>query len=168
MGIDHLPSVGDYWSKDPLLHYAPTADRILRWRFRGISRYLHFVDNDHLAPRRDPTHDRLEKVRPLIDLLSLKFETLYEPSKNVAVDNAMIKFQGRSFLKQYMPIKRGIKVWVLGDSSNGYFSRRKEDHEVNLGAYHHVHFDTFRLLEDLEKYSIYGCGTARKVNSQLH
>ena len=28
MGIDHLPSVDDYWSKDPLLHYAPIADRI--------------------------------------------------------------------------------------------------------------------------------------------
>ena len=37
----------------------------------------------------------------------------------------MIKFTGRSSLKQYMPmkaIKWDIKVWVLGDSSNGYFS----------------------------------------------
>ena len=113
MGIDHLPSVDDYWSKDPLLHYAPIADRIPRWRFREISRYLHFVDNDHLAPRGDPAHDRLGKVRPLIDHLSSKFETLYQPSKNVAVDEAMIKFQGRLSLKQYMPkkpIKRKIKV----------------------------------------------------------
>lgn len=77
------------------------------------------------AQRGDPAHDRLGKVRPLIDLLSSKFETFYEPSKNVAVDEAMIKFQGRSSLKQYMPqksIKRGIKLWVLGDSCNGYFS----------------------------------------------
>ena len=48
-------------------------------------------------------------------------------------------------LKQYMPkkpIKRGIKVWVLGDSSNGYFFRldvytgKKRDGstEHNLGA----------------------------------
>ena len=93
MGIDHLPSVDDYWSKDPLLHYAPIADRIPRWRFREIFWYLHFVDNDHLAPRGDPMHDRLGKVRPLTDHLSLKFETLYKPSKNVAVDEAMIKFQ---------------------------------------------------------------------------
>ena len=38
----------------------------------------------------------------------------------------MIKFQGRSSLKQYMPlkpVKHGIKVWVLADSSNGYFSK---------------------------------------------
>ena len=49
MGIDHLPSVDDYWSKDPLLHCAPIADRIPQWHFCEISRYLHFVDNDHLA-----------------------------------------------------------------------------------------------------------------------
>ena len=193
MGIDHLPSVDDYWSEDPLLHYAPIADRIPRWRFRELSQHLHFVDNDHLAPRGDPAHDRLGKVRPLIDHLSSKFEMLYEPSMNVAVDEAMIKFQGRSSLKQYMPkkpIKRGIKVWVLGDSSNGYFSQldiytgRKEDREVGLGAYvvkklmeglkdkhHHVFFDnyftSFRLLEDLEKDGIYVCGTARKDRKEF-
>ena len=36
----------------------------------------------------------------------------------------MIKFQGRSSLKQYMPMKptkRGIKVWVLADEY-GFFS----------------------------------------------
>ena len=116
MGINHLTSVDDYWSKDPLLHYAPIADRIPQWGFREISRYLHFVNNDDLLPCDDPAHDRLGKVRPLIDHLGSKFATLYEPSKNVAVDQAMIKFQGRSSLKQYMPmkpVKRGIKVWVL-------------------------------------------------------
>ena len=50
-------------------------------------------------------HDRLGKVRPLIDHLSCKFSSLYNPSKDVAVDEAMIKFQGRSALKQYMPMK---------------------------------------------------------------
>ena len=103
------------------------------------------------------------------------------------------KYQGWSSLTQYMPkkpIKHGIKVWVLGDSSNGYFSRfdiytcKKEDREVGLGAYvvkklteglkdkhHHVFFDnyftSFRLLEDLEKDRIYGCGTARKDRKEF-
>jgi len=64
-------------------------------------------------------------VRPLIDHLSQKFKSLYQVNREVAVDEAMIKFQGRSSLKQYMPLKptkRGIKVWVLADSHNGYFS----------------------------------------------
>lgn len=39
------------------------------------------------------------------------------------MEEAMINFQGQ---KQYLPnkpIKRGIKVWVLANSSNGYFSK---------------------------------------------
>ena len=36
MGINKLPSVDDYWSRDPLLRYAPIADKISRWRFREI------------------------------------------------------------------------------------------------------------------------------------
>ena len=99
MGVNHLPSLDDYWSRDQRLRYAPIADRIPRWCFREISRYLLFVDNDHLPPRGDPAHDRLGKVRPLITHLSNKFATLYEPSKEVAVDQAMINFQGHSSLK---------------------------------------------------------------------
>ena len=103
MGINHLPSLNDYWSRDPHLRYAPVADRITRDRFREISRYLHFVDNDTLVPRGEDGHDRLGKVRPLIDHLSTKFAQIYEPHRDIAVDEAMIKFQGRSSLKQYMP-----------------------------------------------------------------
>ena len=176
------------WTTNPLTHYAPITTRIPRWRFREISRYLHFVNNQHLAPRGSPTFDRLGKVRPVIDHFSLQFSALYNPSKNLAVDEAMIKFQGRSALKQYMPmkpIKRGIKVWVLGDSTNGYFSRfdvytgKQEIRHVGLGEHvvkkltselkrknHHVYFDNFftnvKLLEDLLEDGIYGCGTARR------
>ena len=91
MGVDHLPSVNDYWSRDPLLHYAPISDRIPRWRFREISWYLHFVNNEDLSPRGDPAHDRLGKVRPLLNHLSNKFATLYDPSKHVAVDEASFR-----------------------------------------------------------------------------
>ena len=38
----------------------------------------------------------------------------------------MIKFTGCSTLKQFMPmkpVKRGIKVWALADSHNGYFHK---------------------------------------------
>ena len=39
MGINHLPSLNDYWSRDPHLRYAPVADCITRDRFRDISRF---------------------------------------------------------------------------------------------------------------------------------
>ena len=103
--LDHLPAIDDYWSRDPHLRYAPIADRISRQRFIDISWYLHFVDNDHLAPRGDPSYDQLGKVRPFIQHLIERFEDVYKPTQNVTVDEAIIKFQGRSSLKQYMPIK---------------------------------------------------------------
>ena len=113
MGIAHLPALNDYWSTDPTLHYSPIADRISRDHFREISRYFHFVDNTTLPPRGSPGYDRLGEVRPVIDHLSKRFTDLYEPHRKVAVDEAMIKFTGRSTVKQYIPmkpIKRGIKV----------------------------------------------------------
>ena len=129
------------------------------------------------------------KVQALIDHLSQKFKSLYEVNRVVAVDEAMIKFQGRSSLKQYMPLKptkRGIKVWVLADSHNGYFSRfevytgkKGNTAENNLGTGivktltaelmekdHHIFFDNFftneRLFQDLLADDVYSCGTARK------
>ena len=183
MGINQLPAIKDYWKKNDYLHYSPIADRIPRDRFLEISRYIHFVDNSTLQPRGAPGHDRLGKVRPIINHLSAKFAEAYDPHKEVAVDEAMIKFQGRSSLKQYVskkPVKRGIKVWVLGDSKTGYFSKfdvycsKGTSPEKSLGArvvktlteplkgkFHHVYFDNFftsaELLTDLEKDGVYAC-----------
>ena len=189
MSINSLPALKYYWKRDPTYHYAPIASRISRDRFLEVSRYLQFVDNDTLEPRESPSYDRLGKVCPLIDHFTNKFKEVYMPHKEVAVDEAMIKFTGRSSLKQYLPmkpIKRGIKVWVLGDSSNGYFcnfqvytGKVNNTTEKGLGArvvkdltsdlkgkYHHCFFDNYftsaSLLFDLSKDGIYACGTARK------
>ena len=172
-----------------VLRYAPIADRIPRDRFRELSRYLHSVDNDTLVPRDSPGYDRLGKVQPLINHLSNKFEELYQPHREVAINEAMIKFQGWSSLKQYnpmKPIKRGIKVWVLADSHNGYFMKfqvytTKESNRVEhglgeravktltdglQGQHHHVFFDNFftseKLMQDLLAEGVYPCRTARK------
>ncbi|XP_047543240.1 piggyBac transposable element-derived protein 4-like [Vanessa atalanta] len=44
-------------------------------------------------------------------------------SSKQAIDECMVKFKGRSTLKQYMPkkpIKRGFKIWARCDSKTGY------------------------------------------------
>ena len=80
MGINHLPALDDYWSKDPMYHCSPIADR-MRDCFRDISRYLHFIENATLTPRGSPGYDRLGKVRPVIDHLSSCFSDLYYPHR---------------------------------------------------------------------------------------
>lgn len=194
MGINSLPALDDYWKKDSVYHYSPIADRISRGRYREINRYLHYEDNTTLSPRGTPGYDRLGKVRTLLTYIEGKFAAVYNPGRELAVDEAMIKFQGQSSLKQYMPkkpTKRGIKVWVLADSNNGYFSRldvytgkKGNTAEKNLGMrvvkelttdfqekWHRVYFDNFftskRLICDLEEVGIYGCGTARSDRKEF-
>ena len=164
MGINCQPSTEDYWKKDPIHYYI--AQKMSRDRFRDISRYLHFVDNSSLSLRGSANYNKLGKVRPLINHFQEKFSSLCNLNCEIAIDEAMIKFQGCSSLKQYMPmkpIKRGIKVWVWADSRNGYFSqfevctgKMKGAVEHQLGArvmkdltkelqgkWHHVYFVNF-------------------------
>ena len=95
-----------------------------RDRFKQLKRYLHFCDpNQQQPPANDPTHDRLHKIRPVVTYLQEKFETLYYPTKEIALDESMIPFKGRLKFKQRMPlkpVKNGIKVFVLSESSSGY------------------------------------------------
>ena len=59
MSINHLPAIEDYWRTDLFLHYSPVADRISCYRFREISRFLHFVGNTQLLKRGEDSYDRL-------------------------------------------------------------------------------------------------------------
>jgi hypothetical protein len=73
--------------------------------------------------RADQGYDKLYKVRPLLEKIRHNSKACYQPHQQLAVDEAMILFKGRSVMKQYMPlkpIKRGYKMWCLCDSTNGY------------------------------------------------
>jgi hypothetical protein len=93
----------------------------------------------------------------------------------------MIKFKGRSSVKQYLPMKptkRGFKIWTLADASNGYvysfriYKGKETIRTEALGervvkdivkelrfSYRKVYFDNFfttpNLLEYLYKKGIY-------------
>ena len=72
--------------------------------------------------RDSPGYDRLGKVRPIITYLYTKFAELYNPHKEVAMDEAMIKFQGRSSLKRYMPLNQSS-----AESSCGFWQTAEMD-----------------------------------------
>ena len=188
MGINRLPDLYDYWSTDEVFHYYPIASRIPRKRFLEIARFLHFANNENFIPRAEPGHDRLAKVRPVIEFVRRSFLGNYNPHCENSIDEAMIRFKGRSTLKQYMPkktIKRGFKVWVRADSHNGYicdvdvYTGKEDSVETALGSKvvkklsqqlvggnYHLYFDNYftsiPLLEDLLEDGLYACGTIRR------
>ncbi|GFU89460.1 piggyBac transposable element-derived protein 4 [Trichonephila clavipes] len=104
----------------------------------------------------------------------------------------MIKFKGRSSLKQYMPkkpIKRGYKVWMRCDSSGfacefQIYTGKTEEVERNLGERvirnlseklldinHVLFFDndffSYDLLKHLETQNITACGTMNMSRKKL-
>ena len=92
MGIVRLPALDDYWRTDLYLHYDPIASRITCDRFHDIRRYLHFADNDSLPSPGTLGSDRLAKIRPLFNYVNGHCLKVYNPSRDVSVDEAMLKY----------------------------------------------------------------------------
>ena len=189
MGIVQMPSIRDYWSKHETFHYKPIASCISRNRFLDVHRFLHFVDNDTLPLYGAPNYSKIQKIKPILTSLSNAFGEHFTNGQDIAIDEAMVKYKGRSSLKQYMPkkpIKRGFKLWMRADSNSAYVSKFtvyegkiRNQTEKGLGAntvmrltesiqghYHHIYFDNFftgiDLLLNLLRNGTYGCGTMRQ------
>ena len=126
MGIHRLLQLEDYWSSHSLLGAKGIVSG-MSWRcIRVLLSCLHIADNSCAIPRGQPGHDKLHKVRPLLDILQSDISKYYHPHGEVAVNEAMVGFKGHSTLKQYMPMKptkHGFKIWCLCDSTNGFTYR---------------------------------------------
>jgi len=121
MGIKKLLSYRDYWSSDSKLNDPFISSLMLVVRFGFILGNLHISDNSIEPKKGEQNYDKLYKLRPLLDRLQETLKTYWKPSKYQSIDESMIKFKGRSSLKQYLPaksIKRGYKCWVRADESS--------------------------------------------------
>jgi len=66
--------------------------------------------NYQVAAAGQPGYDALFKVRPLLDIVTAKFESEYNLHEEVSIDEAIIPLKGRLFFKQY--IKNKPTKWV--------------------------------------------------------
>ncbi|CAH1974499.1 unnamed protein product [Acanthoscelides obtectus] len=188
MGIKRLPSYRDFWSTQIELRDKYISSLIPRTRFDWLLGNVHLNDSVMQPKRGEPLYDKLYKVRPILQILSENYAKYYKPTKNVSIDESMIRFKGRSSLRQYMPnkpIKRGYKVLVRASESGYvdhfqiYTGKNGENAEKNLGArvvtdltrslvngHHIVYFDNYftslMLLRQLKLDKIYACGTIRQ------
>ncbi|XP_014663289.1 PREDICTED: piggyBac transposable element-derived protein 4-like [Priapulus caudatus] len=189
MAIHKLPQINNYWSSNWVLNVPQFCQVFTTKRFWALWSNIHLVNNETALPRDHADHDRLFKVRPILNILTRTFEDNYSPGQCVAVDESMVRFKGRSSLKQYMPmkpIKRGFKVWsascsccgylygfqvytgkVPGSESKGMAHRVVADLTLPLlaGKNHIVYVDNFftslPLITELHQNSVYLCGTYR-------
>ena len=63
--------------------------------------YLHLSDSSQQIPAGKPDHDKLFKVRGLLDLVLPQLDFAVYP----AIDEAMIPYKGRLSFKQYIKLR---------------------------------------------------------------
>uniref|UniRef100_A0A8C5BAP3 PiggyBac transposable element-derived protein domain-containing protein n=1 Tax=Gadus morhua TaxID=8049 RepID=A0A8C5BAP3_GADMO len=190
-GILKLPARRDYWRQTKWLFQTHVPKAMSRDRFDMIWRYLHLQDN--VDPAMDKS-DKLWKIRRFMDLLLAQFQALYEVNGYASVDESMVKYKGRLSFRQYLPmkpVKWGIKVWVMAESSTGYVNNfqvytgaivgKTETglaHRIvsdlaqpyfgsNLCVYMDNFYTSVKLLLDLQGRGVQACGTVRAGRKDL-
>lgn len=143
MSVQHFPNIRAYWS--PKYGYEPIYSVMSNNRFEQLKKILHFNNNDHHKAIGDPGHDRLFKIRPVIDELNSKFSSV-PMDQRLSIDEQMCATKVAHFLKQYLPNKPhkwGFKLYVLcslqGFAHNfevyaGQDLTNKPENEPDLGS----------------------------------
>lgn len=140
MGINPQSDIELYWSADPFYNNIEISGTMTCKRFKKNLENLHVCDNSTHLPQKHKDHDKLQKIRPLLDCLNRTFQENATNSESQSVDE---RFKGRDSKKQYMPakpIKRGFKAWCRCDSKTGYLyqfdiytGKDQEANEEGLG-----------------------------------
>lgn len=123
MSIDQKPQIQDHWSKNPVVSCNFCPNLMGRNRFLLIMSNFHLNDNSYIPRKGQPGYDPLYKLRPLLDILCVRFQQAYQPAEDITIDEGMCKYRGRLAFKQYMPqkpSKYGIKLYMLSESKTGY------------------------------------------------
>lgn len=118
MSYNHVPRMSMMWSKDKSLKNEAVASAISRDRFLLLFSKLYFNN-----PKKPASAGKTYYMDELLNCLKYTFNRVRSESSRQSIDEAMIKFEGRSAIKQFMkdkPVDRGIKGWVRACARKGY------------------------------------------------
>ncbi|UYV78050.1 PGBD5 [Cordylochernes scorpioides] len=124
MSLVKKPGMKDYWSTHGFLKNAFCQSiNMPRTLFMRILSMLHLNDNSKYIECGKPGHDRLFKIRPVLESLIYSFGNAYTPQQNLTIDEAMCPFRGRVGFRVYIkgkPHKYGIKIFQICEAVSGY------------------------------------------------
>ena len=121
-----------YWSTRKSIETPFFASVMPYKRFLLLCRHLHLVDNSKID-----SNDKLAKVRFPLDFLNNKFQEMYTPDSDIAIDESLVKCRGRMSFIQFNPTKRarfGVKYYKLCESKSGYCTQFRIYSGKKLGA----------------------------------
>lgn len=111
MGNMGMPSIKNYWSKNPLYHHPIFEKIVSRNRFENILRCLCFYKSD------DDKTFRLYKISQVLDHILENIRNLFYPGRNLSLDEALLLWRGRLIFQQYIQLAEFLyenKTHVVG------------------------------------------------------
>ncbi|XP_068189829.1 piggyBac transposable element-derived protein 4 [Antennarius striatus] len=188
-----VSNISDYWKQASLMSVPLPSTIMPRDRFRAVLSNIHpsdpEEDENNEARKGTPEYDKLFKVKPLMNDIINACKAHCHPRRELAVDERMVATKAKTGMTQYMkdkPMKWGVKLFVLADSSNGYtinfniYIGKKYTETVHglaydavmdliqpsyLGTGYHVYMDNFytspQLFLKLTEMEFGACGTYR-------
>lgn len=111
--VAKFPNTKSYWSNK--YGYDPIRTTMPQKTFIKISNAIHFNSNDGFLPKDHPQHDKLYKIRPVIESLRERFGTIPMEQK-LSIDEQMCATKIGHYMKQYLPNKPhkwGFKLYLL-------------------------------------------------------
>ncbi|XP_029348167.1 piggyBac transposable element-derived protein 4-like [Acyrthosiphon pisum] len=110
-----MPRITDYRKTDKLFNLNCFREVMSRNRYMLIMRVLHFSRNpERGAGVSKPS--RLYKIDTVVEYFNNRMLELYQPSKQLSLDESMVLWRGRLIFRQYIKNKRhkyGIKLYML-------------------------------------------------------
>lgn len=94
MGINKLPSLGDYFKDDKYFRNNFISEIFSKNEFKNIYRNIHLVDNERVTPKESPEYDKLYKTRPIISHLKRVFKENVKVGTQITIDESIIKCKG--------------------------------------------------------------------------
>jgi len=107
----------DYWSKDSKINSKIVSSAMSRDKFLLIKSKIKLS-----KANKENDFDKVWKVRKIINLFRENIQQFGFFSTALSIDEMMVRFFGRTSLKQYLPSKPdryGLKLWALC-GANGY------------------------------------------------
>ena len=118
MGIKKLSEEKKHWSKkDKLFESTPIKEAMSRDRYLETKSAFRFYSPSSTAT------DKLKKVRLLVNQLPIVSQRLYQPGKQLSVDESLVGCSARFSDLQYIPSKAhkwGLKFFCLCEPSTGF------------------------------------------------
>ncbi|XP_008434350.1 piggyBac transposable element-derived protein 4-like [Poecilia reticulata] len=123
MSYVRCSSLTDYWRRGNQysLHFPSNVISAQKWL--KILQVLHFSsakdDAANVSKKGTRKYDRLGKLKPLYTKIREACRQHFHPGQEIAIDERTVASKARQHMKA-KPVKRGFKLYVLADSSNGY------------------------------------------------